>query len=173
MKVYESVREEIKVILEPCKQKQVDVILQCNEPKPGDREIMYSPPLCPECKEKKEYNEWKERMHRLKEKESKNPIIGYCYKIRHQKPEHDETYQEARETDAQIAEVTGLASQAIEDLIENPPEDPEMVFKRTGKCPDGSKNKTQWLKHLKNKRRLEKQRIKELQSVFLWLAIRL
>jgi hypothetical protein len=41
----------------------------------------------------------------------------------------------------------------ITDYIEHPQEDPEVVFKRTGRYPDGSKNKTQWLKHIRNSRR--------------------
>jgi hypothetical protein len=64
-----------------CKEKQVGVILQCNEPKPGDREIVCELPLCSECKEKREYNEWKERNERLRNKVLKNPIVEYCYKI--------------------------------------------------------------------------------------------
>jgi hypothetical protein len=63
-----------------------------------------------------------------------------------------------------MREVMGAAANAITDLIENPPEKPEVVFKRTGKYPDGSKTKTQWLKHLKNQRRLEKQRTQEARA---------
>jgi hypothetical protein len=147
-----------------CKQKQVDVVLQCNEPKPGDREIIYEPPICSECKEKREHNEWIERNGRLRIKESKNPIISYCYKIRNEIPETEETWQQYKEDEAAAKENVGLYAQRITDLIENPRENPEVIFKRTGKYPDGSKNKTQWLKHLKNHRQLEKQRRQEAQA---------
>ena len=119
--------------------------------------------LRPIVKEKREYNQWKERNEGLRTKESKNPIVEYSYKIRNEIPETEETWQQYKENEAAAKEKVALYAQRISDAIENPPENPEAVFKRTGKYPDRSKTKAQWLKHL-NQRRLEKQRMQEARA---------
>jgi Rad51 len=90
-----------------------------------------------------------------------NPSGGSV--IRNEIPDTEE-WQQYKENEAAAKEKVGLSAQRITDAIENPRENPEVVFKRTGKYPCGSKNKTQWLKHLKNQRRLEKQRRQEAQA---------
>jgi hypothetical protein len=152
-----DIHHRVQRACQDCKQKQVSIRLQCNEPKAGIKEIMHEIPLCSECKEKRDHDEWKEENERLRNKETKNPIIGYCDKIRNEIPEADLTWQQYQDRDAAMKEAVGLVSRKISDAFDNPPEDPEQVYKRTGKYPDGSKNTTQWLKHLKNMRRLEKQ----------------
>jgi redox-regulated HSP33 family molecular chaperone len=152
-----DIHHRVEITCQDCKQKQVSIRLQCNEPEDGVKELMHEIPLCSECKEKRDHDEWKEENERLRNKETKNPIIGYCDKIRNEIPEADLTWQQYQERDAAMKEAVGLVSRKISDALDNQPEDPERVYKRTGKYPDGSKNKTQWLKHLKNMRRLEKQ----------------
>ena len=149
-----DIHHRVQRACQDCKQKQVSIRLQCNEPKAGVKEIMHEMPLCSECKEKRDHDEWKEENERLRNKETKNPIIGYCDKIRNEIPEADLTWQQYQDRDAAMKEAVGLVSRKISDALDNQPEDPEQVYKRTGKYPDGSKNKTQWLKHLKNMRRL-------------------
>jgi hypothetical protein len=57
------------------------------------RDLDHEIPLCAECKEKREYNEWKERNEKRRIKESKNPIVASCYKIRNEIPKHNLTWQ--------------------------------------------------------------------------------